>query len=220
NAKKQFSTSPAVRMKIFETAQKMGYVPNLAARNLVRQETYIIGIFASPLTHIAEGINEPLLEGFASILHPAGYDVFFEVSAVESRAHAVPFWRFDGAVLMQKPKPETVAELDRRGVPYVCVNERVGDPLAYVLADDVSGMVRAVEHLAQLGHKRIAYTSIPPDYFAHYSVNERHETLLASANKLRIEVVPGHDQPIEDAEDFLNAAVKAHGATAIISYDH
>src|SRR3954470_8777227 len=155
NAKVKFSTSPAVREKIIETARKMGYVPDLAARNLNRQETHIIGVFASPHTHIAEGINESLLAGFASVLHPAGYDVFFEMSSIENRGHAGPFWRFDGALLMQQPKPETVSELDRRRVPYVCVNERVGEPAAYVLADDAMGMNRALDHLQQLGHRRI-----------------------------------------------------------------
>src|SRR5580765_1770393 len=80
NDKKKFSTSGAVRERIFAEARKMGYVPNLAARNLAMQKTHIVGVFASPLTHIAEGINESLLEGFASVLHPAGYDVFFEMS--------------------------------------------------------------------------------------------------------------------------------------------
>src|SRR6185436_46878 len=118
-----------------------------------------------PRTHIAEGINESLLEGFAAVMHPAGYDVFFELSSSESRGHALPFWRFDGAILMQSPKPETIAELDRRRVPYVCVNERVGNPAASVLADDVMGARRALEHLIQNGHKRIAYANALATYF-------------------------------------------------------
>lgn len=220
NDKKKFSTSGAVRERILAAARKMGYVPNLAARNLAMQKTHIVGVFASPLTHIAEGINESLLEGFASVLHPAGYDVFFEMSSAQSRKHAVPFWRFDGALLMQQPKPETVAELDRRGVPYACVNERVGHPLAYILADDVMGMNRAVEYLHQLGHKRIAYANTDPYYFSHYSVTERYETLLAGVERHRMELVYGHEQPFKQAVDFLNLTVKANGATGIITYDH
>src|SRR4051812_37471126 len=128
NAKQKFSTSEAVREKILETARKLGYVPDLAARNLNRQQTRIVGVFASPRTHIAEGINESLLDGISAELHPGGYDVFFELSPTDNRRHAVPFWRFDGAILMQAPKIETITELERRHVPYVCVNERVGNP--------------------------------------------------------------------------------------------
>src|SRR5205814_1862148 len=108
------------------------------------------------------------------VLHAGGYDVFFELGAATGAGPALPFWRFDGAILMQAPKPETVTELDRRRVPYVCVNERVGNPAAHVLADDVMGMNRALEHLMQLGHRRIAYANARASYFSHYSVTDRY----------------------------------------------
>lgn len=220
NAKRDFSTSEAVREKILETARKVGYVPDLAARNLNRRSTRIVGVFASPRTHIAEGINESLLEGIAGVLHPAGFDVFFELSPLNDVGHALPFWRFDGAILMQAPKPETVAELDRRRVPYVCVNERVGHPVAHVLADDRMGTNHTLEHLAQLGHRRIAYANARGTYFSHYSVTERYETLLQGARERGITLAPGHDQPFSAGETFLSESVKSGGATAVITYDH
>src|SRR5476651_2485770 len=101
NGKKKFSASDAVREKIIDTARKLGYVPDLAARNLNRRNTRIIGLFASPTTHVAEGINESLIEGIAEVLHAGGYDVFFELSAISGMKETLPFWRFDGAILMQ-----------------------------------------------------------------------------------------------------------------------
>jgi len=220
NGKKKFSTSDAVREKIIGTARKLGYVPDLAARNLNRRETHIIGLFASPQTHVAEGINESLIEGIAEVLHAGGYDVFFELSAITGMKESLPFWRFDGAILMQSPKPETVTELDNRRVPYVCVNEKVGHPAAYVVADDIMGMNRAVEHLAQLGHKRIAYANARATYFSHYSQTERYETLLAGAKKHSMRVVEGHIAPFSSANDFLRQSVQERRATAVITYDH
>lgn len=218
NGKKHFSASNAVRDKIFEAAQKLGYVPDLSARNLNRQTTHIIGIFASPNTHVAEGIYESLLQGISEVLHAGGYDVFFDLSA--NVKHAVPFWRFDGAILLQSPLEATVEELDRRRVPYVCVNERAGTPVAQVLADDVMGMRRAVEHLRQLGHRRIAYANARATYLTHYSVTERYETLLAEVRAQGMELAPGHDTPFSSGADFLRESVKAGGATAVITYDH
>jgi LacI family transcriptional regulator len=220
NDKAEFTASEAVRERILQTARKMGYVPDLAARNLNRQETHIIGVFASPYTHIAEGINESLLAGAASVLHPAGYDVFFEMSSAEKRKHALPFWRFDGALLIQQPKPETVQELDRRHVAYVCINEKIGKPAAYVLADDPMGMNMALDHLHQLGHSRIAYANAPSNYFSHYSVIDRYETLLSGVKERKMTLVEGHDQSPSSAGEFVEAAVSENGATAVISYDH
>src|SRR4051794_3160777 len=78
NRQKKFSTSDAVRERIPATAEKLGYMPDLAARNFRRRETHIVGVFANPLAHVTEGINESLLEGVAEVLHTARYDVFFE----------------------------------------------------------------------------------------------------------------------------------------------
>lgn len=220
NGKQKFSASDAVREKIFETAAKLGYVPDLSARNLNRRATRIVGLFASPVTHVAEGINDSLLDGISSVLHAGGYDVFFELSAASSATPPLPAWRFDGAILMQAPKPETVAELDRRRVPYVCVNERIGNPTASVLADDVMGMTRAVEHLQQCGHQRIAYANARAGYFNHYSVSERYETLLSEVSSRGMELAPGHDVPFSTASDYLEVTIKRGGATAIITYDH
>ncbi len=220
NGKKKFSTSEAVREKIVATARKLGYVPDLAARNLNRQQTHIVGLFASPQTHVAEGINESLIEGISEVLHAGGYDVFFELSAAGAGAKPLPFWRFDGAILMQAPKAATVAELDRRRVPYVCVNERVGNPVAQVLSDDITGMNRALDHLHQLGHKKIAYANARATYFSHYSVTARYETILSGSRDRGLKLVAGHDTPFSSAMDFLQSTILASGATAVITYDH
>lgn len=220
NGKRDFSASEAVRRKITAAAEKLGYVPDLAARNLNRGNTHIIGLFASPRTHVAEGINDALIDGLVEVLHANGYDVFFELSAAGRQDEALPFWRFDGAILLQSPKPETVTELTRRRVPYVCVNELVGEPEACVLADDKLGMTRAVDHLASLGHRRIAYANALPTYFRHYSAPERYEALLARCAELKLELVPGHDTPFTSGPEFLKSAVQEHGATAVITYDH
>jgi DNA-binding LacI/PurR family transcriptional regulator len=220
NRKAHFSTSDAVRERIFDTARKLGYVPDLAARNLNRRSTRIIGVFSAPHTSFAWGINQALLLGAASVLHAHGYDVFFEISSPQKIDHALPFWKFDGAVLFQAPKPEIIGELDNRRVPYVCINERLGSPLANVLADDVMGSKLVVDHLVQLGHRRLAYANAPAQYLPHYSVVERHEALLEHARAAGAEVVAGNDAPFDSPEQLVKSAVLGAGATGVVTYDH
>jgi DNA-binding LacI/PurR family transcriptional regulator len=220
NQKEHFSTSPAVRVRILETARRCGYFPDLAARNLNRGSTHIVGVFASPLTQLAAGINEPLLEGVGEVLHDGGFEVFLELGAVNRPQAALPFWRFDGAILLQSPKAETVRELEQRRVPYVCLNEQVGRPVASVLADDRMGMRLAVEHLALLGHRRLAYANALAGYFSHYSVTERHETVLQEVRTRSLVLAAGHEAPFVDAQTFLRNTVLKAGATAVITYDH
>jgi LacI family transcriptional regulator, galactose operon repressor len=218
NKKKAFSTSPAVRLKILDAAQQLGYAPDLAARSLNRRATRIIGMFASPATPVAEGVYVQMIEGALEVLHASDYDVFFDLSA--SRKHTVPFWRFDGALLLQSPRPGIVEELDRRRVPYECVNEKVGSPVVQVLADDAMGTRRAVELLAHLGHHRLAYANAQATHLAHYSIAERHETVANAARELGMELLAGHDVPFADGADFLRGSAIGRGATALIAYDH
>ena len=173
---------------LLATARKLGYVPDLSARNLNRQSTHIIGIFASPKTHIAEGIYESLLDGITEVLHTSEYDVFLDLSG--NRQHAVPFWRFDGAILLQSPRIEIIKELDRRRVPYVCVNEKIGSPVAQVLADDVMGTRLAVEHLQQLGHRRTLvheHADIPLGRGENQGARQRHQRAGEVAQCLQTE---------------------------------
>ena len=218
NRKTLFCTSDEVRELIHSTAEKLGYVPDLTARNFRRRATNIVGVFTNPHAHVTEGINESLLEGVAEVVHAGGYDVFFELGS--SLKAALPNWRFDAAILLQSPRPETVAELDRRGVPYVCVNERVGRAVANVLADDRLGMTRALEHLSQLGHRRVAYANARAPHAKHYSVGERYETLLAGIAARGMTLAAGHDVPMTSPTAFLMEAVKEGGATAVVTYDH
>jgi LacI family transcriptional regulator len=219
NNNKKFSTTAAVRERIMLTARELGYVPDLSARNLSRGETHIVGLFASPQVRLHAGINGSLIQGISEGLHAGGYDVFLELPS-DSEDKPLPFWRFDGAVLMQRPKTSTIAELDRRRVPYVCVNERVGNPVSQVVSDDAGGMSRALDHLHQLGHRKIAYANAVAHYFKHYSVATRYETILSGAHARNMKIVPGHEAPFESGADFLKSAVIASAATAVITYDH
>jgi LacI family transcriptional regulator len=222
NNSSNFSTSESMRQKIRDTARTLGYTPDLSARNLSLRNSHVIGLFASPHTHLADGINESLVEGITETLHAGGYDVFYGLSRRRRTKNPVPFWRFDGAVLMQAPRPETVMELDMRHVPYVCVNERLGHPAACVLADDASGMKCIVSHLVDLNHEVIAYAGAPTNYFDHYSMKERHSTLVELAEKHNLKLVAGHELAFHSHTPgkFVRNAVVDAGATAIIAYDH
>jgi DNA-binding LacI/PurR family transcriptional regulator len=192
----------------------------LAARNLNRKHTSLIGVFASPYTHFSAGINEPLLDGIAEVVHELNYDVFFEMSRKTPGGNVLPFWRFDGAILLQSPHPEIATALDGRHVPYVSLNEVIGNPISTVLADDVMGTQLALAHFYELGHRKIAYANAAKSSFQHYSIADRHDTLLRWAGEHEMQVLDGHDARFESPDNFLANAVIRQQATAVLSYDH
>jgi DNA-binding LacI/PurR family transcriptional regulator len=218
--KKNFSATAEVRKKIWNSTRDLRYAPDSTARSLSLGTSRVVGVFGSPQARPAEGVNESMIEGIAEILHEAGCDIFFELTPMRRMKHPLPMWRFDGAVLMQAPSSETVAELDAREVPYIGVNERVSRAVANVLADDAMGMNRAVSHLTQLGHRRIGYANVRVDGATHYSVFDRHNALLAASRNGVIQLVEGHDMPFDSPAEFIHNIVLKNSATAIIAYDH
>ncbi len=220
NEDENFSARPEVRQRIFEAARSIGYAPDLAARSLHSGGAQIVGVFGSPHTRVSEGINDAIFAGIAEAVRGFNYDVFFELTSHHSEARPLPFWRFDGAILIQSPEPALVEALDGRRIPYVSVNETQGHAAASVVSDDEGGATLAMHHLAQLGHRSIAYANVLPSYFPHYSNAERRDTIHTFCQAHGLTLVPGHDEPFTCGPTFLEQAVLRHGATAVIAYDH
>ncbi len=220
NQDAKFSARPEVRQRILEAAATLGYAPDLTARNLIRGKTQIIGVFGSPEMQVGEGINNDAFAGIADAVRDHDYDVFFELTSHHATDSSLPSWRFDGAILVQAPPATLIDDLDHRRIPYVTINEPVGQPVASILTDDVGGTLLAMNHLADLGHRRIAYANAYPGYFRHYSITERHGTIVSFCQEHGLTLVPGHDADFQDGEAFLKNAVEQHHATAVICYDH
>lgn len=218
----KLTVRPELHKEITRTAREMGYAPNLAARTLNGDRSQIVGVFASQYTNFAKGISEFLIEGLVEVLQPANYEVFYRALSATRRGKIdLPFWRFDGAVLLQGPDPEIVESLRRRQAPYIGVNEVVAGAAANIISDDKQGVGLALEHLAGLGHRCIAYANAAKYYVPHYSIDERHEAVVAGAQERRIKLATSHAKAFDwnDAAGFLRDAI-ADRATAILCYDH
>jgi LacI family transcriptional regulator len=79
-----------------------------------------------------------------------------------------------------------IADLVERGVHMVLVNRSTeGMPVPAILGDDLTGIGLAVDHLAQLGHRRIGHVAGPQ----HLSTGlGRHQAFLTRMQSLDLEV--------------------------------
>jgi LacI family transcriptional regulator len=154
--------SPAMRQRVLDAVETLGYQPNLLAQSLRWRETLTVGF-------VVGDISNPLLativEGAETTLRDAGYSMLLTNSEGDpdlDASHVKLFERrqVDGLILSlaRDDHPATLALLERVNVPMVLVDrdlpERIG--ASRVLADHRSGMRAAVEHLLDLGHRRIA----------------------------------------------------------------
>jgi LacI family transcriptional regulator len=210
------------RQRVLAAAREMNYRPNLAARSLRDARTNMVGVFGSPYIRLDTGLIPDIIRGIRAVLHERHFDLFFAFSPEGKEAgSALPAWRFDGAIVLQAPTQATITHLLECGQPFVCINEKI-DEAPCILCDEEAGTRCALDHLWDLGHRRIAYANATTWHFDHYSVRERHHTYLAWLRERQLEPIAGHAERMQDnrRDSFLRRAVSEAGATAILAYDH
>jgi LacI family transcriptional regulator len=153
--------SEETRRRVLGAAERLGYQPNLSARNLKGGRTGLVGVMTLDLTgqyglEIVRGIADELACDEREMLISATYqDAVRERERVEFLARGL----VDG-VLMVAPVLEdgTMELLRRKNLPCVVIDPRRLDvPLPRVTVDNYGGMRQGTQHLLDLGHTRIAY---------------------------------------------------------------
>lgn len=154
-------TSASTRERVLGAIADVGYRPNAIARSLVRRRTTTVGILVGDLANpfyseLAKLVEQRLTAaGYATMIcntdgHATSERLRIE-SLLEHRATGIVMLQFSG----EWPLAD---ELRAQGIPLVVVScwEEGGDCVA---VDDVAGVRLAVDHLLELGHRRIAYLS-------------------------------------------------------------
>ncbi len=161
--------SEETQTRVRQAVRDLGYVPNLAARQLAGGRNHLIGVFTyEPVFPLGEGnFYYPFLVGIEEQAEALGYDLLlFTRNDRETGRRMVyreginALQTADGAVLLGTN--EDRAELSRlvaEGFPFVFAGRREvdGEPLVYVGADYASAAVEVIDHLAGFGHTNMLY---------------------------------------------------------------
>jgi len=152
--------SPASRGAVLKAVAELDYRPNAMARGLVQSQTRIVGVVVSDLSNpffgdVVSGIQQRARElGYRVLFSTGDRQQDLEVEAINSLLEL----RVDGLILAG-PRIELKAIADvGRSVPLVVLHRSTADTQSdSVTNDDLAGAQTAVEHLASLGHTRIAH---------------------------------------------------------------
>jgi LacI family transcriptional regulator len=152
------------RSKVSAVMRDLGYVYNRGAANLRRAKgkSGIIGIVVNDLTN---GFFAELAVGVDMVVQSAGFVQFLSNSAesADRQNEVIGSMREHGiSGLIVSPARGTEAKDFRplldSGLPVVAAVRNVpGAKVSSLTSDNYAGMLAAVEHLAGLGHSRIAF---------------------------------------------------------------
>ncbi|HEX3783757.1 MAG TPA: LacI family DNA-binding transcriptional regulator [Pseudonocardiaceae bacterium] len=197
--------SDATRARILLIAQEMGWRPHSAARALGGAKAGMVGLVsARPARTLGvEPFFAQLVSGLQAGLSTRG--VGLQLLIVEDLAAEVDIYRkwhsehhVDGVVLFDlRSHDPRVAELERSTLPCVVLGPGKHPSLPNVWADDRAAMLRVVEYLAALGHRRIAHVAGLPEL---WHTQRRIRALRDAAGRLELLDATSAATDFSDAE--------------------
>lgn len=156
--------SPEARARVQRVVQKLGYQPSILAGGLRSRRSYSLGLI---IPDIANPFFPEIARGVQKIADERGYTVLLANSDwLEQRERKfldlARRYHLDG--LLINPAHISPHELQRLGCPVVVIGSRDAyEAFDCVGSDTSSAMRQAVEHLVELGHRRIALVPGPKD---------------------------------------------------------
>jgi DNA-binding LacI/PurR family transcriptional regulator len=161
--------SPETRQRVLLAAEDLGYVPNAAARALARRKTHTIAlVLIREASYIASDAFLPgVMHGLISALRPAGFRLLLEPVATTDEPdiylNLARSRQIDGIVLSgPRSDDRQLAELVDSGFPVVLLGQLPGTDACFVDVDNRATARMAVEHLIELGHRRIGCITNAP----------------------------------------------------------
>jgi DNA-binding LacI/PurR family transcriptional regulator len=176
--------SGAMKQKVQDVANEIGYVANRAARMMRGVSSNLVGLIVPDIRNnfystIAHALSKCLeQEGFQLTLSETDDDRTAELRHVRELVSA----NVTGMIIVPsaKPLPETVRLL--KAMPHIqLLREQSSLGGQWFGLDDVKALALAVEHLLHLGHRRIAYIGPSTDLPTGASRLKGYRDTLASA---------------------------------------
>ena len=197
---RELSLLPETRERVISAATRLGYRPSALARGLRLRRTFTLGMLVPDITN---PVFPSIIKGVEGAAHARGYHLILcntedSYEREASYLRVLREWRVDGILIASSSTAEsTIAELRREKFPFVLLNSasRPSDDLA-VMPDNRQGASAAIDHLIQLGHRRIGLIAAPQ------TTTTGQERLLAARATLRRHHLAHEDALVSVADSF------------------
>jgi DNA-binding LacI/PurR family transcriptional regulator len=181
------SVDKELATRVWAAVKDLSYYPNTQARSLVSGRSKIFGLLVSEITN---PFFPELIQGFEEIAVRHGYDIMiastnYDPVRMETCVRRLLERSVEGvAVMTFGIEAPMVEELASRNIPLVFIDAGPDRPCVSALTIDYHhGIREGVQHLAALGHRRIAFVSGP---LRQRSCQLRQDAFLLSLDEVGI----------------------------------
>ena len=165
------NVAATTRERIRKMARQLGYHPDAFARSLRRRRSQTIGVLAYDLS---DPFCTPIVRGIQATLQPAAYvplliDAQTQRKLFDSYLRMILERRAEGVIVIASwifEETNLLADVEKNHVPIVIVGrDLTGRKISSLLVDNEAGGELAMNHLAGLGHRRVAFVRGPEEMF-------------------------------------------------------
>lgn len=177
------------RQRIVTVAERLGWSPSLRGRSLSQERAFTVGLVLQRESSViaSDPFFASFISGIESVLEHRGYALVLQVAPTRTRAferyrRLAADHRIDGVFLTDVSVPDPRFELVQDlGMPAVAINVDPREGISTVRQDHERGIAALLEHLVDLGHRRIAHVSGPKDYIHTRQRENAWRGVLAAA---------------------------------------
>jgi LacI family transcriptional regulator len=166
--------SEDTRQAVLKAAKQLDYHPDATARRMVSGQTMVIGFVMrqSPEQAFADLFLPQVLNGLNQAASEEGYHILLQPISPDDNSGAylrlLRERHVDGIALSgPRSDDQELLKIHAEGAPIVLLGRLPGTDIPFVDVDNIGGARLATQHLAKLGHRRIAMiTNAAPEYTA------------------------------------------------------
>jgi LacI family transcriptional regulator len=159
------TVDPALAARVWKAVAELNYFPNTQARALVSGKSKLLGLIVSEITN---PFFPELIQEFEQVAVARGYEILigstnYEPKTMELCARRMLERKVDGVAIMTFGVEEFLFDrFAADDIPVVFIDVASKLPRSSIVAVDYrAGINEAVQHLAVLGHRKIAFISGP-----------------------------------------------------------
>jgi LacI family transcriptional regulator len=172
----------STKEKVLSAITELGFTRDEIARSLVEKKTRSIGL-------IVGDISNPFFAESAGVIIEQAQQLKYDVvicntnhddENLHKSINTLIGKRVDGILVASVNRNDNkIKQLHEKGFPIVLYNSSIEYPMAnFVVLDNIKGAKLAVNHLVELGHKKISYIAGPFKYLTTYQRFEGYKEAL------------------------------------------
>jgi DNA-binding LacI/PurR family transcriptional regulator len=208
------TVNPALARRVQKVIESEGYYPNTQARALVSGRSRLFGL----IVELAEPGFPDIVQTFGKLAIQHNYGLLLspmnpDPRLLETAARQMIERRIEGvAILGSGVEPVLIDIFTSRKVPVVAIDvDSLGSLLLAVQIDYQHGIRQAVQHLAALGHTRIAFVSGPTHL---KTATRRKQAFHACMEEIDLETPP---EMLIEGDNTMAAGAQAVSALMSLS---